>query len=105
VDFEVEREMSAVFLTKQEVADTLHVSSRQVERLEKEGLPFIPTGKRKKVYSLESVMNWLKSREKCLSLKTKKDTGMSTYASTGSAFTDACQRAEQRQKQKLSRLK
>jgi phage terminase Nu1 subunit (DNA packaging protein) len=93
--------MSAVMpdlITKQEVAEALHCSIRHVERLLKEGLPFIPVGERKKLYSLTSVLNWIKSRESCLSEKTKKAAGTPKFASTVNAYTEYCQRAQQRRK-------
>lgn len=95
--------MSAVMsdlITKQEVAERLHCSIRHVERLLKEGLPFIPVGERKKLYSLGSVMNWIKSRESCLSEKTKKAAGTRKFASTANAYTEYCQRAQERRMQK-----
>jgi phage terminase Nu1 subunit (DNA packaging protein) len=83
-------------ITKQEVAEKLHCSIRHVERLLKEGLPFIPVGDRKKLYSLSSVMNWIKSRESCLSEKTPKADGTRKYASTVNAYTEYCQKAQER---------
>lgn len=94
--------MSAVLpdlITKQEVAEALHCSIRHVERLLKEGLPFIPVGERKKLYSLTSVLNWIKSRESCLSEKTKTAAGTRKSVSTVNAYTEYCQRAQQRRKQ------
>ena len=87
-------------ITKQEVAEELHCSLRHVERLLKEGLPFIPVGVRKKLYSLESVKNWLKSRESCLSGKTKKAVGTPKFASTANAYTDYCRQAQERKMQR-----
>lgn len=91
--------MSAVLndlITKQQVAEELHCSVRHVERLLKEGLPFIPVGERKKLYSLQSVINWIKSRESCLSEKTPKAGGTRKYASTANAYTEFCRKAQER---------
>lgn len=87
-------------ITKQEVAEKLHCSIRHVERLLKEGLPFVPIGTRKKLYNLASVMNWIKSRESCLSGKTKTGAGTRKYASTVNAYTEYCQRAQAKKMQK-----
>jgi phage terminase Nu1 subunit (DNA packaging protein) len=83
-------------ITKQEVAEHLHCSIRHVERLLKEGLPFIPMGERKKLYSLQSVLNWVKSRESCLSEKTKRAAGTPKYASTANAYTEYCRQAREK---------
>ena len=87
-------------ITKAEVAEHLHCSIRQVERLLKEGLPFVPIGVRKKLYSLQSVLNWVKSRESCLSEKTKKAGGTRKFASMDNAYTEYCRQAQERRKQK-----
>lgn len=87
-------------ITKQQVAEELHCSVRHVERLLKEGLPFIPIGERKKLYSLQSVLNWMKSRESCLSVKTKRDAGTRKFASTANAYTEYCRRAREKRMQK-----
>lgn len=83
-------------VTKQEVAEQLHCSIRHVERLLKQGLPFIPIGERKKLYNLASVLNWIKSRESCLSEKTTKAAGTRKFASTANAYTEFCQRAQEK---------
>lgn len=54
------------FLTKAEVADMLRCSTRHIERLIGEGLPFIPIGARKKLFCAESVSRWLLARESCI---------------------------------------
>lgn len=98
--------MSAVLndlITKQEVAKELHCSIKHIERLLKEGLPFVPLGTRKKLYSLSSVLNWIKSRESCLSEKTKKAGGTRKFASTANAYTEYCQRAQEKRTQKEKR--
>src|ERR1700759_4405772 len=92
-------EMSAVMnttlLDKGQLAEYLHCSVRQVERLLHEGLPFILKGRRSKLFRLESVNHWLLSREKCLSPKTKKATGISTSVWIDDEYTAACQRVQQ----------
>lgn len=98
--------MSAVMdelVTKQQVADVLHCSIRHVERLLREGLPFIPVGERKKLYNLSSVMNWIKSRESCLSEKTKKAAGTRKFASTANAYTEYCREAQERKMQRTKK--
>jgi phage terminase Nu1 subunit (DNA packaging protein) len=83
-------------ITKQEVAERLHVSTKQVERLLKEGLPFIPVGDRKKMYRVEAVMNWLRSRESCLSGKTKGAVGTPRFVSTTNEYTEYCRLAREK---------
>ncbi|GIZ54046.1 hypothetical protein NCCP691_40600 [Noviherbaspirillum aridicola] len=56
----------ATFMTKADVAGMLHCSIRHVERLMREGLPFIPIGGRKKLFCAESIMRWLMMRESCI---------------------------------------
>lgn len=95
--------MSAIatgLVTKKEVAEVLHCSIRHVERLLQEGLPFIPVGERKKLYSLASVLNWIKSRESCLSGKTKKAAGTRKFASTANAYTEYCRAAQEKRMRK-----
>lgn len=92
--------MSAVLddlITKAEVAKALHCSIRHVERLLKEGLPFIPLGARKKLYNLTSIKNWLKSRESCLSEKTKTVVGTRRFASKANAYTEYCREAQEKE--------
>lgn len=91
--------MSAVIndlITKQEVAEQLHCSTKHVERLLKEGLPFVPVGVRKKLYSLSSVLNWIKSKESCLSEKTTKAAGTRRSVSTDNAYTEYCRKVQEK---------
>ena len=92
-------------MTKAEIAEHIRLSIRQIERLLKEGMPFIPVGKRLKMYRVESVENWLLSRESCLSVKTKKVTGTSSFASSDNAYTNACRLTRQKKMQKTSKPK
>ena len=90
-------------LKKIELALELGISTKQIERLMREGLPFIPFGKRIKRYRKESVENWLLSRESCLSAPTKKAAGTSNFVSSDNAYTAACLKAAQRKTQKTQK--
>jgi hypothetical protein len=68
----------------------------------REGLPFIPTGTRAKLFRLESINHWLLAREQCLSEKTKKAVGTSNSVWNDDAYTAAYERAQQRKRQKRS---
>lgn len=95
--------MNTTLLDKEELAEHLKCSIRQIERLLHEGLPFIPTGSRAKLYRLESVNHWLLSRESCLSEKTKKAVGTSTSAWIEDEYTAAYERAQQKRRRKTSK--
>ncbi len=91
--------MSAI-ISKIKLAEELDCSTRHLERLMKEGLPFIPFGERAKRFDLDSVKNWLKSREVCLSGKTKRGAGMQKFASMDNAYTEYCRQARAKRQQK-----
>lgn len=78
----------------------LHCSIRHLERLMGEGLPFIPIGGRKKVFSAESVSRWLMSREECIA-PAKAKQRMPKPASN--AYTEYC--AEMAAKREARRLR
>jgi hypothetical protein len=82
-------------LTRSQLLAELHLSDRQLARLLADGLPFIPTGARGKVFDLEEVKAWLRAHA-CRSAKTPKAAGTSISASAAAAFTDACRRAQVR---------
>lgn len=79
------------FLTKAEVADMLRCSVRHVERLIREGLPFIPVGTRKKLFCAESVSRWLLARESCIKQDAPK---LGSPPPASNAYTQYCQEAE-----------
>lgn len=81
-------------ITRQQLCAALGISESTVRRLELDGLPFTPVGRRAKRYNLAEVKGWL--RANCRSGLTK--TGAYTSASwpAGAAFTDACRRVHLR---------
>lgn len=53
-------------LTKEQVAQFLQVSTRQVERLMREGLPHFLAGKRHPRFDVEAVKGWLYTKRPAL---------------------------------------
>lgn len=90
-------------LTPAKLAAALDISERQVDRLTKAGLPFVPVGTRGKRYDLEECKNWLKDNHTCLSNQQKPEAGRSVSASAVNAFTAACRRAHTRVKPSTSK--
>jgi hypothetical protein len=82
-------------LTRQQLCAELTISESTVMRLEKEGLPFTPIGKKGKRYDLAEVKGWLRERG-CQSGPIKKELSTSALWSAGRAFTDACRKVQVR---------
>jgi hypothetical protein len=81
-------------ITRQQLCAALGISESTVRRLELDGLPYTPVGRRAKRYNLAEVKGWL--RANCRSGLTK--TGGCTSASwpAGAEFTAACRRVHLR---------
>lgn len=87
--------MTPTDITRQQLCAALGISESTVRRLELDGLPFTPVGRRAKRYNLAEVKRWLREAG-CRSGLTK--TGGCTSASwpAGAEFTDACRRVHLR---------
>lgn len=83
-------------LTIEQLATALGHSTRHIQRLQADGLPYIPTGKRAKRYDLPTVKAWLQERYTCQSGPAKAEDGKSPSASTMREYTDACRRVQLR---------
>lgn len=83
-----------------ELAASLGISTRQVQRLEAAGLPFTPVGVRKKDYDLAACRAWLQANHEaitaCLSTRQRTVDTKSMSASAASAFIAASSRVQLR---------
>jgi hypothetical protein len=82
-------------LTRQQLCADLQISESTVRRLERDGLPFTPIGKKGKRYDLAEVKRWLRDHQ-CQSGPTKTAPSTSALWSAGRAFTDACRKVQVR---------
>ena len=91
-------EQTMAFLTTEQLAVQLGVSSRQIQRLTTLGLPSIPVGARSRRYDPDACVAWLQANEGALSGKTvqPKSSTARLSASAVSAYTDAYRRARLR---------
>lgn len=82
-------------LTRQQLCAELQISESTVRRLELEGLPFTPVGRRGKRYDLADCKAWLRNTQ-CQPGSTKKAGATSASWSGASEFTARCRRAQLR---------
>jgi phage terminase Nu1 subunit (DNA packaging protein) len=82
-------------LSRQQLCAALAISESTVRRLELDGLPYTPIGRRGKRYNLDEVKRWLREHQ-CQSGSTRTDAATSRSWSAGAAYTDACRRAHLR---------
>jgi hypothetical protein len=83
-------------LNRQQLCVALGVSESTVRRLEQDGLPYTPVGKRAKRYDLAECKKWLKEYQQCPSGTTKKAVSTSGSWSPGKEFTAYCRKAQLR---------
>lgn len=83
-------------LTRQQLCAALAISESTVRRLELDGLPFTPIGRRGKRYNLAEVKTWLKTHQSCPSGKTLKAGITSDLWSAANEFTASCRKAHLR---------
>lgn len=82
-------------LTRQQLCAALGISESTVRRLELEGLPCTPIGKRAKRYDLAECKKWLRENQ-CQPGSTKKAGDTSASWSAASAFTESYRRVHLR---------
>ena len=82
-------------LTRQQLCAALAVSESTVRRLEIEGLPFTPVGRRGKRYDLAECKRWLREHQ-CQPGSTKTGAATSASCSAANAFTESYRRAHLR---------
>lgn len=81
---------------RQDLCAELQISESTVRRMELEGMPFLPVGKRGKRYDLDAVKAWLKEQRRCPSGPTKTIIGMSDLWSMANVFTISAQQVRRR---------
>lgn len=82
-------------LTRQQLCAELQISESTVRRLEKDGLPCTPVGRRGKRYDLLECKAWLR-RSQCQPGLTAKADVTSASWSGASEFTARCRKAQLR---------
>ena len=82
-------------ITRQQLCAALAISESTVRRLELDGLPHTPIGRRGKRYNLDEVKTWLRGRA-CQSGSTSAAGTVSPSWLPAGAFTDACRRVQLR---------
>lgn len=82
--------------TAADLASSLKISERQVQRLVQSGLPYTPIGKRGKRFDLEECRRWLREFYKCQSPEAKRQGSKYLSASTIDAFTAVSRRVHLR---------
>lgn len=83
-------------LNRQQICAALGVSESTIRRLEHDGLPYTPVGKRAKRYDLAECKKWLKENQQCPSGTTKTVVNMSGSWSPGKEFTEYCRKVQLR---------
>ena len=78
-------------LTRQQLCAKLQTSESTIRRMEHDGMPFIPVGKRGKRYNLAEVLEWSKRNRQCPSGSTTKIVEMSKFKLTADAYIASCQ--------------
>lgn len=82
-------------LTRQQLCAELSISESTVRRLELDGLPCTPVGKKAKRYDLAECKKWLREHQ-CQSGQTSAGVSTSGLWSVGSAFTASSRKAQVR---------
>ena len=83
-------------LTIEQLATALSHSTRHMQRLQAEGMPYLQTGKGSKRYDLPTVKAWLQEHYACQSNQRKVAGGMSLSASTINEYTAGCRKVQLR---------
>ena len=83
-------------LNRQQLCAALGVSESTIRRLEQDGLPYTPVGKRSKRYDLAECKKWLKEHQQCPSGTTKTAASTSGSWSPGKEFTESCRKVQLR---------
>jgi methylphosphotriester-DNA--protein-cysteine methyltransferase len=83
-------------LNRQQLCAALGVSESTVRRLEQNGLPYTPVGKRSKRYDLVECKTWLKENQQCPSGTIKMAGSTSVSWSTAREFTESCRKVQLR---------
>ena len=91
-------EQTMGFLTTEQLAVHLGVSSRQIQRLAAFGMPSVPVGTRARRYDPEACVAWLQVNEGALSGKPPRPQSAASQLSRSaeSAYTDAYRRVRLR---------
>jgi len=82
-------------ITRQQLCAELGISESTVRRLELDGLPFTPVGRRSKRYNLAEVKTWLRGNQ-CQYGPMNRAASTSASWSPANAFTDACRKVQLR---------
>lgn len=85
-------------LTRQQLCVQLNVSESTIRRLELDGLPCTPVGRRKR-YDLSECKQWLRTHQpeqKCQSGQTQKDAATSASWSRAAAYIESSQQVRRR---------
>lgn len=83
-------------MNRQQICAALGVSESTIRRLEQDGLPYTPVGKRAKRYDLVECKKWLKENQQCQSGTTKTAASMSALQLAGKEFTESCRKVRLR---------
>jgi hypothetical protein len=83
-------------LNRQQLCAALGVSESTVRRLEHDGLPYTPVGKRSKRYDLAECKKWLKEHQQCPSGMTSTAANTSGSWSPAKEFTESCRKVQLR---------
>jgi hypothetical protein len=81
--------------TRQQLCAELGISESTVRRLELDGLPFTPVGRRTKRYNLAEVKTWLREHQ-FLAGSMNRAAPASASLSSANAFTDAYRKVQLR---------
>ena len=88
--------MPDIILSPAGLAEALGVSTRQIERHTRAGMPYLPVGSRAKRYDLTACKAWLVENLQCHTSQSKAEATTFRSVLTGSAYIDACRKVQLR---------